>query len=111
MSAGERERRESTLLMWDVDRAYLVRGHDLLFGLYPLAEPIVLVDPALAHLHPACRQLEILEPPKDPEEAPATARRATALPRRYACGMPLRKRAARGRRPRSSIHWSLIAIH
>src|SRR4051794_11731845 len=67
MIAGGRERRASTGLNVEIERAYLVRGHDLLYGLYPLAEPIVLVDPALAHLHPACRQLELLGPPEDPK--------------------------------------------
>ena len=88
MIAGGRERRESTGLNVEIERAYLVRSHDLLLGLYPLAEPIVLVDPALAHLHPACRQLELLDPPEDPR-GPAIAPRATTRPRRYARGMPL----------------------
>jgi len=106
MIDGGRERRESTGLNVEIERAYLVRGHDLLFGLYPLAEPIVLVDPALAHLHPACRQLELLDPPEDPKEALPLHHALPLFPRRHARGMPLRRRAA----PRSSIHWSLIAI-
>lgn len=59
------------------ERAYLVRRADVMCGAYPCAEPVVLVDLALAHRHPGVRVLELVSPPPTPEQAPSLA---TAIP-------------------------------
>ncbi|MFN0070110.1 MAG: hypothetical protein ACKVVP_01300 [Chloroflexota bacterium] len=54
-----------------VERAYLVRARDVMFGTYPYAEPIVLIDLALVHRHPSSRILELLDTPQSPDQAPS----------------------------------------
>jgi hypothetical protein len=60
-----------------VERAYFVRASDVSTGIFPYAEPIVLVDEKWASVHPACRVLEIVDPPVAPELAPSLS---VALP-------------------------------
>jgi hypothetical protein len=53
--------------------AYLVDRRAWERGRYPQAEPIVLVDQALAHRYQDVREIELIDPPVCPELAPELA--------------------------------------
>ena len=57
----------------ELRRVFFVPRREVMQGNYPFAEPIVLVDPALAHHYHDVRDLEVLETPESPETAPTFA--------------------------------------
>jgi hypothetical protein len=59
------------------ERVYFVPRWEALAGSYPLAEPVLLVDPQGAHRYVGVRQLHVCESPLRPEVTP---RPAEALP-------------------------------
>lgn len=53
-----------------LERVYFVRRRDVALGFHPYAEPVVLVDRALAHRYTGVRLLEVIDSPSTPERAP-----------------------------------------
>lgn len=49
---------------------YFVRRSDVALGYYPHSEPVVLIDAALAHRYVGLRELEVIDAPDRPENAP-----------------------------------------
>ncbi len=52
------------------DTVFFVRRSDVALGHYPLSEPVVLIDAALAHRYVGLRELEVIDAPDRPEDAP-----------------------------------------
>lgn len=54
-----------------LERVFFVPRRDVAVGNYPFAEPVVLVDLALAHRYPGLRALDVVDVPASSEQAPA----------------------------------------
>jgi hypothetical protein len=63
------------------ERVFFVSRRDLLLRNYPLAEPVVLIDTALAHRYVGVRELEVLD---DPAGAPGDVLPVFAINQREA---------------------------
>lgn len=52
------------------ESVYFVTRRQVLLGHYPLAQPVLIVDGALAHRYIGVRSLDVIDSPLDPDKAP-----------------------------------------
>lgn len=53
-----------------LEQAFFVSYRELALGLYPIAEPVVLIDPSMEHDYIGVRQLKLQDAPDEPDAAP-----------------------------------------
>jgi len=53
-----------------LEQVFFVSYRELALGLYPIAEPVLLIDPSLEHDFIGVRQLELRDAPDEPNDAP-----------------------------------------
>jgi hypothetical protein len=53
-----------------LEQVFFVSYRDVALGHYPMAEPVVLIDPSMEHHYIGVRQLELRDSPRAPTDAP-----------------------------------------
>lgn len=63
-----------------LEQVFFVSYREVALGHYPMAEPVVLIDPSMEHHYVGVRQLELRDAPSEPMDAPPSSEALPLFP-------------------------------